>query len=442
VPGDGRPPPPGAGPSPPAAAHGTPVHASGTPDHAGGNADDAGGAAEPAGATGSSGIGKVHDVAIIGAGIVGASIAWHLAGSARVAWLEAESAPGYHTTGRSAALFAAGYGPPAVRALTRASRTFYAAPPAGFTAVPLWSPRGALFAARADQIAGLGALARTLRAEGIEAIELDMAGALARVPVLRPESVAAALLDPSAFDLDVDALLQGFARGARARGVAWRPAARVRSQARPAAAHAPWRIVTADGAALQARVVVNAAGAWLDAVAALAGVAPVGLVPRRRTAFRFDAPVGLDIRRWPAVVAADESWYFKPDAGLLLGSPANADPTVPHDVLPEDLDVAIGVDRLEAATTLRIGRPRTPWAGLRCFVADGEPVCGFAPDAPGFFWAGAVGGYGIQSAPAFGGLCAALVLGRPLPAELATQGLDLAALRPDRGSLAAAPPGG
>jgi D-arginine dehydrogenase len=414
VPGEGRPPPLGNGPGPAADAH-----------ERIGRAD-----------------GEVHDVAIIGGGIVGASIAWHLAGSARVAWLEAESAPGTHTTGRSAALYAAGYGPPAVRALTRASRAFYAAPPAGFTVVPLWSPRGALFAARAEQVTGLVELARTLRAEGIRALELGTADALARVPVLRPESVAAALLDPSAFDLDVDALLQAFVRGARARGVRWQPSSRVNHLERPAAAGGPWQVGMADGGVLQARVVVNAAGAWLDEVAALAGTAPVGLVPRRRTAFRFEAPAGLDVRGWPAVIAADESWYFKPDAGLLLGSPANADPTVPHDVLPEDLDVAIGVDRLEAATTLRIGRPRTPWAGLRCFVEDGEPVCGFAPDAPGFFWAGAVGGYGIQSAPAFGRLCAALVLGQPVPQDLASEGLDLAALQPDRAGLATTRPGG
>jgi D-arginine dehydrogenase len=377
----------------------------------------------------------LFDVAIIGAGIVGASIAWHVAGQARVVWLEAEGAPGSHTTGRSAALYAAGYGPPAVRALTRASRAFFATPPSAFAPVPLWSPRGAVFAAREEQSAGLRERARTLRAEGIEARELDGDAALALVPVLRPEAAHTALLDPTAFDLDVDALLQGFVRGAKARDVRWMPAARVTGLAPPAGDHTGWTIAIETGGTLRARVVVNAAGAWLDAVAAMAGVAPVGLEPRRRTAFRFAPPDGLDIRRWPAVVAADESWYFKPDAGLLLGSPANADPTWPHDVLPEDLDVAIGVDRLEAATTLRIGRPRSPWAGLRCFVADGEPVCGFAPGGAGFFWAGAVGGYGIQSAPAFGRLCAALLLGQPVPDDLAAQGLDLQALRPDRATL-------
>jgi D-arginine dehydrogenase len=146
----------------------------------------------------------------------------------------------------------------------------------------------------------------------------------------------------------------------------------------------------------------------------------------------FEPPAGADTARWPAVIALDESWYLKPDAGLLLGSPANADPAPAHDVMPEEFDVALGIHRIEAATALTIRRPRRAWAGLRCFVADGEPVCGADDAVPGFAWAAAVGGYGIQSAPAFGRLAAAQALGDPVPADLLALGLDAAALGPGR----------
>jgi D-arginine dehydrogenase len=167
-------------------------------------------------------------------------------------------------------------------------------------------------------------------------------------------------------DIDVDALLQGFVRGARAAGAHWQPNARVHALART---RGLWQFETTAGL-LRAATIVNAAGARADEVAALAGALAIGITPRRRTAFTFDPPAGLDCRCWLAVIALDESWYIKPDAGLLLGSPANADDTHPHDVVPEELDVALGIHRIEAATTLRIRRPRATWAGLRSFVAD------------------------------------------------------------------------
>ena len=182
-----------------------------------------------------------------------------------------------------------------------------------------------------------------------------------------------------------------------------------------------------------APVLVNAAGAWCDELAQLAGVAPVGLVPMRRTAFTCEAPAAIDISGWPLVIDADESFYFKPDAGMLLASPANEDPVAPQDVQPEELDLAIAVDRLEHATTLTFPKVRRKWAGLRSFVADKTPVAGFAPDAPGFFWLAGQGGYGIQTAPALGELAAALVRGLPLPPAMAALGLraeDLSAARP------------
>jgi D-arginine dehydrogenase len=374
-------------------------------------------------------IDEPFDVAIVGAGIVGASVAYFSAAHRRVLLLEGESAPGYHTTGRSAALFTEAYGPPAVRALTRASRAFFDRPPTGFAPHALLSARGTLYVGSEDQREAARALHDTLQREGSGVQWLEGNAVRARVPVLRPEAAAVAIHDPAAFDIDVDALLQGYLRGARAAGAHWVPNARV-VQLTPDGGL--WRIGTADGRSFRAAAVADAAGAWVDEVAALAGIAPIGIEPRRRTAFLFAPPEGTAVDGWPAVVALDESWYLKPDAGLLLGSPANADPAPPHDVMPEELDVAIGIDRIQNASTLTIRRPRSTWAGLRCFVADGEPVCGFDPAAPGFFWAAALGGYGIQSSPAVGRLCAALLRGEPVPHDIAAQGFVVDAVVPRR----------
>ena len=182
----------------------------------------------------------------------------------------------------------------------------------------------------------------------------------------------------------------------------------------------------------RARAVVNAAGAWADVVAALCGVRPVGLEPRRRSAFIFAAPDGMDCTGWPAVVGIDESFYFKPDAARLLGSPANADPVPPHDVVPEELDIALGIHRIQEATTLVIHRPHHAWAGLRSFVHDGEFVLGWDDARDRFFWLAAQGGYGIQTAAAAAELAVAQLRGEPLPARLARHGVDPAMLAPSR----------
>ena len=371
----------------------------------------------------------LYDIAIVGAGIVGASVAFFAAPRSKVLLLEGEDAPGYHSTGRSAALYAPAYGPPQVRALTRASRAFFDAPPSGFAAVPLLTPRPSLFVGAESDREALLAMHAGLIAEGIAAELIDGAEVRLRVPVMRPLASALGLLDPGSSDIDVDALLQGYLRGARAAGARLETGARVQALQRSGGV---WRLQTADGRSFRARQVVNAAGAWVDEMAALAGAAPLGVQPRRRSAFVFDAPPGMDCAHWPAVVAADESWYLKPEAGLLLGSPANADPVSAHDVVAEELDVALGIHRIEAATTLQIRRPRRTWAGLRSFVPDGEPVCGFDSAAEGFFWAAALGGYGIQSSPAFGQLCAALLVGDAVPPALQSQGLDVQALRAGR----------
>lgn len=372
---------------------------------------------------------REFDLAIVGAGIAGASLAWQLAAERSVLLLERETQPGYHATGRSAAMFMESYGPPAVRALTRASRAFYETPPDGFASAPLLAPRGVLYLATHGQQALLDAMQRTLAASGSVLERIDAGAALARVGCLRPDVVHAALYEPGAQDIDVNALHQGFLRGMRARGGELRTGAEVIAAQR---SNERWTLRLADGEAVQARAVVDAAGAWADDVAAVFGAAPVGLVPHRRSAFTFKAPEGSDVSGWPAVVGVDESYYFKPDAGRLLGSPANADPTVPHDVVPEELDIALGIHQIEAVTTLTIRRPASTWAGLRSFVRDGEPVIGWDEHCPGFFWLAGQGGYGIQSAAGAAALAASLLRGTALPPDLVQQGIDVHALAPQR----------
>jgi D-arginine dehydrogenase len=376
---------------------------------------------------------KPYDVAIVGAGIVGASIAYHLAPRLSVLLLEAESAAGYHSTGRSAALYTEAYGPPCIRALTRASGAFFRVPPSGFAAESLLRQRGALYPATEEQRVAACALQARLASEGIDAEILDGHATRQWVPVLREEASVIAIHDRQAADIDVDFLLQGFLRGARAHGAQFALGKRVVALQRESDG---WRIGLEGGTAMRASRVVNAAGAWADEVATLAGVAPIGLEPRRRSAFLFRPPAGIGVSNWPAVLAMDETWYFKPDAGLLLGSPANADPVAPHDVVAEDLDIALGIHGIESATTMTIGRPIRTWAGLRSFVADGEPVCGYAVTDKAFFWAAALGGYGIQTAPAFGQLCAALISRDDVPDALREAGVTQAAVAASRPSLA------
>lgn len=366
------------------------------------------------------------DVIVIGAGIAGASLAFFLAPHARVAVLEREAMPGMHTTGRSAAMFMESYGPAQVRALTRASRSFLESRTDGET--PFIAPRGALFIARADRSEALHALHAQLRGEGTKVQLLDAVAAQARVPVLRSEATALALLDDDSCDIDVDRLHQHFLRGARQHGAQLVVDADVQAIAH---SNGQWS-VSAATQQFAAPLLVNAAGAWSDVIAALAGVAPLGLQPCRRSAFTFAPPEGLDCRAWPCVADIDESFYFKPESGVLLGSPANADPVPPHDVVAEELDIATAIQRIEAATTLAIRRPLRTWAGLRSFVPDGALVGGFDDAVPGFFWCCGQGGYGIQTSPAMGQACAAHVLGRPLPVPIADEGLAFADISPRR----------
>jgi D-arginine dehydrogenase len=368
------------------------------------------------------------DFVIIGGGIAGASIGYFLAPHGRTVLLEREAQPGYHSTGRSAALFLESYGTPQVRALTRASRAFLAAPPPGFSEHPVLGPRGCLFVAAPGQEAELEAHWELLRAMAPNARRLNPSQALELVPVLRPDRVIGAVLEPDAKDMDVHAIHQGYLRGLRRAGGSVVCDAEVAAVAR---VDAHWEVQSRAGT-WRAAVVINAAGAWCDAIAALAGVPAIGLQPKRRSAFTFAPPAGVDVSHWPCLISADETWYVKEDAGMLLGSPANSDPVPPQDVQPEELDIAMAIDRIQQMTTLEIRRPARTWAGLRSFVSDGDLVGGFDPAAPGFFWLAAQGGYGIQTSAAMGEACAALARGLPLPQHIADFGLTAQMLGPAR----------
>jgi D-arginine dehydrogenase len=369
------------------------------------------------------------DFAIVGAGIAGVSAAYHLAPQARVIILEREHVAAYHTTGRSAALHSETYGSAEIRAITVASGRFYRQPPAGFTDHPLLTPRGALIAGRAEQQAATQKAAAEYARLVPSVRWLDPVEALRRQPLLKPEAAAGGAIFEEAEDMDVAAIHGGFLKGARAAGAVLRLNAEVANLDRKGR---NWTIRLRDGESVTANTIVNASGAWADVLAGLAGAAPVGLVPKRRTAFTFDAPPGLDLARLPMAIDFDETWYIKPEVGQFLGSPADETPSPPCDAQPEEMDIAIAVERIETATTLSIRRIKNKWAGLRSFVADKNLVVGHDPKVEGFFWLAGQGGYGIQTGEAAGRLAAGLALGKGMPADIAALGVSGAALSPAR----------
>jgi D-arginine dehydrogenase len=368
------------------------------------------------------------DFLVIGAGIAGASIAYELSDSGRVCLIEAEAQPGFHATGRSAALFAPSYGGPEIRAANLASRAFFDRPPPGFCDHPLLHRRRALYIARSDQSGRLHQLVADIRGSGGTTAMITNRDAVASVPLLRAGYVAEAALDPDAMDIDVAALHQGYLRGARAAGAVVATNTRV---VHVEHRNGLWKAAISEGSAV-APVLINAAGAWADGVAEICGAQPVGLRAYRRTAVLVDAPVGVDIREWPAVIDASEQFYFKPDAGKLLLSPADEMPDMARDVQPEEVDIALCVDRIEAALDMEVRRIRRSWAGLRTFAPDRVPVVGFDADVAGFFWCAGQGGYGIQTAPALARTAAALVKREPPPADIVAQGLKAEDLSPRR----------
>ncbi len=374
------------------------------------------------------------DFLVIGAGMAGASAAYELSRIGKVVILERESQPGYHTTGRSAALFVETYGNGVIRAINKASRKFLETPPDGFTDVPILSPRGTMFVATEETMAPLHAEYEDVSRLTASVRLLDAKEVHALHPALNRDLIVAGLYSPDDTDIDVTALHWGYLRGARSRGGSLVGDAELVALERKDGA---WRAATRN-AVYSAPVVVNAAGAWADAIGALAGAGPIGLIPKRRTAFTFNTPPELDLRRLPGVIAADESWYIKPEAGHMLGSPADETPSVPCDAQPEELDLAIAIDRIETHTTLKVGRLVSKRAGLRSFVADKSPVVGMEPGLDGFCWCAGQGGYGIQTAPGMGRATAALATGSAFPDDLSALGISAADLAPGRPGLAGA----
>lgn len=370
----------------------------------------------------------MYDFIVVGAGIAGTSVAYELARSARVCLVESEARAATHSTGRSAALFAPTYGGREIRAITRASRDFFDRPPGGFCEYPLLKARGCLYIARAEQCGRLGDMVDGIRASGGSLAFVSKHDAVGRVPLLREQYLAAAAFDSDAMDIDVDALLQGFMRGARSAGAVLMVSSKV---ANARFQNSLWS-VDLDSGSVVAPVLINAAGAWADEVATLCGGRAIGLTPLRRTALLVDPPDGVDIRSWPAVIDTDEQFYFKPDAQKLLLSPADETPQAPGDAQPDELDVAIGVDRVQAALDIDVRRVRHSWAGLRTFSPDRIPVIGFDPNVTGLFWCAGQGGYGIQTSPAMARLAAALAQHLPLPADIAAEGLKAEDISPTR----------
>jgi D-arginine dehydrogenase len=365
----------------------------------------------------------VFDYIVIGSGIAGASFAYQLSQRpGTILVLEREAHAGYHSTGRSAAMFIETYGPPQLQALTRACRSFFEkAQSSGFSEHPVLHPRGCIYVATHAQQEILDNTYRELLARAPNVEWLTAAQVLERVPFMKPDDLYGGIYERDAEDIDVDALHQGYLKGMKRNGAELAFSVDIRQGRRE---DGVWALESADGRQFRARHIVNAAGAWADVVAQACGVPAVGIVPRRRSAFTFSAPQGLDLETLPMVCDIEETYYFKPDAGQLLGSPANADDVEPQDVVAEELDIATGIYYIEQATTLQIRRPTHVWAGLRSFAPDGNLVLGWDPAVEGFFWLAGQGGYGIQSSDGVSRLAVALALNEAVPGDLLAQGVD------------------
>ena len=342
--------------------------------------------------------------------------------------LEREAFHGYHASGRSAAEFTRRFHAPLVGKLAVASAEFLTSPPDGFADVPLLIPRGNLLVANEEKSGHLKAIFERESDSGSELLSQSIEDAMARVPFLDPDYIKAAFFDPDCHDVEAETLLQSFVKSARKTGTEIRTSCELIS-----AWHygATWKLETSLGE-FSAKILVNAAGAWADTIATLAGVNGLGITPYRRTVVTVDLPAGIEATKLPEVNEIDEVWYFKPDAGRLLVSPADATPSEPCDAQPEELDVAYAMHYLEEATTLRPSVPASKWAGLRSFASDRLPVVGFDRDQPGFFWLAGQGGYGIQSSPALGRYAADLLLKLPVSDNLRKSGLSGNEFRPDR----------
>ena len=356
------------------------------------------------------------DIIVIGAGIAGASVAAHLAETHKVVICEMEERPGYHTTGRSAAAYEPNYGPPPILALTRAALKHFEQ--GGFL-----TPRETVFFAPPEQEEAFGRLMAVQK--GME--EISVTAARQKFPLLKQGYARHAVLDPGTADIDVDLLHQSYLRLFRQRGGTLACEHPVTALEKNGA----WK-VTAGGHTFRSRIIVDAAGAWGDRVAELAGRKPVGLQPKRRSIAVVPGPDGMDFMGWPLVGDVGETWYCKPQSGKLIVSPADATPVDPHDAYADDMTLAEGIDRFQNAVDYEVTRVERTWGGLRSFAPDGNPVVGYDSMDDGFFWLIGQGGYGIQSSPALSRLAAALVRDEPPPGDIMAEGLVLADISPER----------
>jgi D-arginine dehydrogenase len=365
---------------------------------------------------------------VVGGGAAGTSIAYELSQHASVVLVERESGLGYHSTGRSAAVISENYGPLGWQKLVTASRSFFEAPPAAFASAPLLHRIGALYFGTATQSGELKAAQGELERRGVPCELMSAADAARLSPTVRTELFATALHEPNCADIDADAMVQGYVRLGKAIGLrAVMSTEAVQLERRGGVWH-----VRTSGAAFTADKVVNAAGAWADDVAKRAGIRPKGLTPYRRTAITFDPPAGAEVRTWPMTFDQAETWYFKPEAGRVMVSPVDKTATPPCDAAPEEYDIAVAVDRIETATTMKVSRIVSRWAGLRTFAPDQQPVIGPDPDEHSFHWLAGQGGNGVMGAPAAAKVAAALVLGLNPPAFLDQYHLDLNRILPAR----------
>jgi D-arginine dehydrogenase len=371
------------------------------------------------------------DFLVIGGGVAGLSAAARLAAHGRAVVLEAEEAVGYHSSGRSATFAHYGIGERIVRGLTSYSRSFFQAPPEGFASAPLAQTTPALFIAREEMVPTLDALQAEMKLFTDTSFYADEAEMRALCPILKfgKGAVVAGVVDRGGLRLDSDALLQAYARSGRARGGETLTGRRI-------AAVAPqgggWEVRTEAGESWSAPILINAAGAWADRIADMAGVVPLGLQPKRRTIIVVDGPAGQDVRSWPFVKTAVDEFYMLPESGRLMASPVDEADCEACDAQPDDYDVALAAYRLEDYTTLTVQRIAHRWAGLRTFTRDRVPTAGFAPDAPGFFWLAGQGGYGLQTAPAMAEASEALILGSGWPEGLSALGVEADQIRPER----------
>ena len=368
-----------------------------------------------------------YDIVVIGAGIAGTSVAAQLSASTEVMLVEAEAQPAYHATGRSAAMFAPSYGPPVIQKFTSASADFFHNPPEGFTHTPLLAPCTVLMIGTAEQQNAVTQFMHEMRhSEVLEPVAISELTVLQ--PLLRDGYARYGILDKAAYDIDVHALHSAFLKQFRRNGGVFSAASPVVAITRH---HGLWQLTTKHSS-ITANIIVNAAGAWADEIGQMAGAEKIGLVPKRRTALLIAAPDTAMLDKMPMTIDIDEQFYLKPQAGQLLISPANEDPMQACDVQPYEMDVALCIDRIERAFSLKIEKIISKWAGLRSFVADKQPVIGYSAQTEGFFWLAGQGGYGIQTSPAISYFASSLILGEPLPQSCTDEGLTPEMLCPSR----------